>query len=84
MGDAEVVVCGGFESMSNVPFLVPNYKKGSTYTDEHLVNGLMKDGLTDAMFDQSMGFFAEKTAADYKITREENDKYAISSFEKIL
>lgn len=48
LGECDVVVCGGFESMTNIPFYVPNYKKGSTYTDEQLVNGMNRDGLTDA------------------------------------
>ena len=73
---AEIIVAGGMESMS----LVPEYKLG----DGKLINGMIHDGLWDAMNDCHMGNLAEFTAEQYGITREEADKFALSSYKKTL
>ena len=82
LGQADVVVAGGMESMSNVPYYVPNARWGSKYGDSKLVDGLAKDGLTDAYDQKAMGVSADHTAAKYNVSREEQDTYAINSYKK--
>ncbi|WP_118951165.1 acetyl-CoA C-acyltransferase [Taibaiella helva] len=82
LGDAEVVVAGGMESMSNVPFYSPNLRWGSKYGDVKLIDGLAKDGLTDVYHNYAMGNAAENTAAEMKISREEQDAFAIQSYQR--
>lgn len=80
---SKVVVAGGFESMS----LVPHYiymRKPFTYGNPTLIDGIQHDGLTDAFDNIAMGSCAEKTNRDYKITRQEQDDYAIRSYERAL
>ncbi len=82
LGDAEVVVAGGMESMSNVPFYSPNLRWGNKYGDVKLVDGLAKDGLTDVYHNYAMGNAAENTAAEMKISRESQDAFAIQSYQR--
>jgi len=82
LGDAEVVVAGGMESMSNVPFYSPNLRWGSKYGDVKLIDGLAKDGLTDVYHNYAMGNAAENTAAEMKISREDQDAFAIQSYQR--
>ncbi len=82
LGDAEVVVAGGMESMSNVPFYSPNLRWGSKYGDVKLIDGLAKDGLTDVYHNYAMGNAAENTAAEMKISREDQDAFAIESYKR--
>ncbi len=82
LGHAEVVVAGGMESMSNVPYYVPKARWGYKYGDATLVDGLAKDGLTDAYDHCAMGVCADATAARYRFSREEQDEYAINSYKK--
>jgi acetyl-CoA C-acetyltransferase len=82
LGDNEVVVAGGMESMSNVPFYVPSLRWGNKYGNAQLIDGLHKDGLTDVYKDYAMGCAADLCAAEYKISREEQDEYAIESYKR--
>jgi acetyl-CoA C-acetyltransferase len=81
-GDADVVVAGGMESMSNVPFYSPNLRWGSKYGDVKLIDGLAKDGLTDVYNNYAMGNAAELCAAECNITREQQDAFAIESYKR--
>ena len=81
-GDAEVVVAGGMESMSNVPFYAPTMRWGNKYGDTTLVDGLAKDGLFDVYNKYAMGNAAENTAAEMNISREEQDEFAIRSYKR--
>ncbi|KAI4101284.1 MAG: hypothetical protein L6R37_005027 [Teloschistes peruensis] len=81
-GNASVVVAGGTESMSNVPHYLPTLRKGSKYGNDTLVDGLLKDGLTDAYSSQHMGLQAEECASDHSFSREDQDAYAIRSITK--
>ncbi|CCU80048.1 unnamed protein product [Blumeria hordei] len=82
-GNAEIVVAGGTESMSNVPHYLPTLRQGTKYGDQTLVDGVLKDGLTDAYArKEHMGISGEECAAEYHITREEQDEYAIKSYQK--
>lgn len=80
LGDAEVVVAGGMESMSNVPFYSPNLRWGNKYGNATLVDGLAKDGLTDVYHNYAMGNAAENTAAEMNISREAQDAFAVQSY----
>ena len=82
LGHNNLVVVGGMESMSNIPFYVPKGRYGYKYGDAVLVDGLVKDGLQDAYSNQPMGVFADETAEEYEITREEQDEFAIESYKK--
>lgn len=81
-GNADIVVAGGTESMSNVPHYLPNLRTGAKYGDQTLVDGLNKDGLTDAYGKEHMGMAGEECASDHSITREQQDEYAIKSYQK--
>ncbi|MDR6562579.1 MULTISPECIES: acetyl-CoA C-acyltransferase [unclassified Arcicella] len=82
LGQADIVVAGGMESMSNAPFYVPNARFGYKYGSSVLVDGLEKDGLTDAYENCAMGFFADRTARKYGISREAQDGYTIDSYKR--
>ena len=80
LGDNDVVVAGGMENMSAVPFYVESLRWGNKYGDTKLIDGLAKDGLTDCYHGYAMGCAADLTAVDYKISREEQDAFAIESY----
>jgi len=82
MGDADIVVAGGMESMSNIPFYVENMRWGNKYGDSKLIDGLAKDGLTDAYDGKAMGNAAELCASTCGISREEQDAFAIQSYQR--
>lgn len=82
LGHNDVVVAGGMESMSNIPYYVPDARWGSKFGDRKLIDGLTKDGLTDAYDQQAMGTCADATARKYDISREAQDAYAIRSYER--
>lgn len=82
LGHADVIVAGGMESMSNIPFYVPKARFGYKYGNATLVDGLAQDGLNDAYNHQAMGFFADATAEKFGITREEQDAFAIQSYQR--
>lgn len=83
LGINEVVVCGGTESMSNIPHYMPALRWGQKYGNAAVVDGLQKDGLTDVYDQVAMGTFADATAEKYGITREEQDQFAIDSYKKV-
>ncbi|MBA4197319.1 MAG: acetyl-CoA C-acyltransferase [Chitinophaga sp.] len=82
LGDAAIVVAGGMESMSNVPFYVPNLRWGNKYGDTKLIDGLAKDGLTDVYHNYAMGNAAELCAKECNISRGEQDAFAIESYKR--
>lgn len=82
LGDRDVVVAGGMESMSNVPFYNPNLRWGNKYGDTKMVDGLSKDGLWDVYNDYAMGNAAELCAKECNISREDQDAFAIESYKR--
>lgn len=85
MGDAQIVVAGGTESMSNVPFYAQNVRFGGLrYGNSALVDGLKKDGLCDAFTGKEMGVTAENVAAKFGISREQQDAFALKSHQKAV
>jgi acetyl-CoA C-acetyltransferase len=79
-GQNGVIVAGGMESMSNVPYYVPKARFGYKYGNAELVDGLVKDGLFEVYYKFPMGNCADNTAKELKISREDQDKYAIQSY----
>jgi acetyl-CoA C-acetyltransferase len=82
LGDNEVVIAGGMENMSSVPYYVPSMRWGNKYGNTLLIDGLNKDGLTDVYNDYAMGCAADLCASKYKISREKQDAYAIESYQR--
>jgi acetyl-CoA C-acetyltransferase len=82
LGDADIIVAGGMESMSNVPFYSPKLRWGNKYGDVTLVDGLAKDGLTDVYKNYAMGNAAELCAKECNISRDEQDAFAIESYKR--
>ncbi len=79
-GHNQVIVAGGMESMSNAPHYLPAMRNGMKLGHSQVVDGMIKDGLWDVYNDYHMGNAAELCAREYKITREEQDEYAIQSY----
>ncbi len=82
LGINEVVVTGGMESMSNIPFYAPKTRWGAKFGDVKLIDGLAKDGLTDAYDQVAMGSFADAVSELEGISREDQDHYAIESYRR--
>ena len=82
LGHADIIVAGGMESMSNIPYYLPNARWGLKYGSVDLIDGLQKDGLTDAYRKTAMGISADETAKKYQISREQQDEYAINSYKR--
>ncbi|RTL14001.1 MAG: acetyl-CoA C-acyltransferase [Flavobacteriaceae bacterium] len=80
-GDAEIVVAGGMENMSLIPHYV-HLRNGVKFGPTSLVDGMQKDGLTDAYDNNAMGVCADLCASEYNITREDQDNFAIQSYER--
>lgn len=80
LGDAEVVVAGGMENMSRAPYYVENARYGYRFGDGKLIDGIGKDGLTNVYDQQAMGVCADLCATEEKISREEQDAFAIESY----
>ncbi|CAM3309681.1 hypothetical protein FLLO111716_02785 [Flavobacterium longum] len=80
-GDAEIVVAGGMENMSLIPHLV-HMRNGVKFGPASLLDAMQKDGLSDAYDNQAMGVHADACATEYKISREDQDKFAIQSYER--
>jgi acetyl-CoA C-acetyltransferase len=78
-GDAEIVVAGGMESMSNAPYLLPQGRKGFRMGDSVVVDSMVKDGLWCACEDYHMGITGENVAEKHSISREAQDAYALES-----
>ncbi|MDJ0364212.1 acetyl-CoA C-acyltransferase [Hymenobacter sp. H14-R3] len=82
LGQAEVILAGGMESMSNVPYYLDKARFGAKYGNGQMIDGLVRDGLWDPYHDYAMGNAADATAAHYGITREEQDAFARQSYER--
>ena len=82
MGSADVMIAGGMESMTNAPHMLPNARGGYRMGSGELVDHMMHDGLTDAYDNKAMGCFAQDTADEEGITREQMDAFAIDSLHK--
>jgi acetyl-CoA C-acetyltransferase len=81
-GDADVVVAGGMESMSNAPFLLPKIRTGYKYGDQTTQDALVKDGLWCAFENWAMGCAAEHTAKTSEISRAEQDRFSVQSHKR--
>lgn len=82
LGDADVVVAGGMENMSMVPFYSPSARSGNKYGNTVLLDGIVADGLQDAYSKEMMGTCGDATAKKYNVTREQQDEFAINSYKK--
>jgi acetyl-CoA C-acetyltransferase len=82
LGDAAIVIAGGMESMSNVPFYTENLRWGNKYGNVSLIDGLAKDGLTDVYDGKAMGNAAELCASTCGVSRGEQDAFAIESYKR--
>ena len=80
-GDAEIVVAGGMENMSLIPHYM-HLRNGYKFGPATMIDGMQKDGLTDAYDNNAMGVCADLCAAEYKFTREDQDNFAIQSYER--
>lgn len=81
LGDAEIVVAGGMENMSLIPHYV-HMRNGSKFGPATLIDGMQKDGLSDAYDNNAMGVCADACAIEYNISREDQDKFAINSYDR--
>jgi acetyl-CoA C-acetyltransferase len=84
LGESEIVVGGGMESMSNCPYLLPNARTGYRIGDQKVVDSMISDGLWDAYENFHMGMTGELVAEKYGITRGEQDKFAYESHQKAI
>jgi acetyl-CoA C-acetyltransferase len=82
LGDADIIIAGGMESMSNVPFYVEQMRWGNKYGNTTMLDGLAKDGLTDVYDGKAMGNAAELCASTCGISRENQDEFAIESYKR--
>ncbi|MGG4266070.1 acetyl-CoA C-acetyltransferase [Peribacillus simplex] len=79
LGDADVILAGGIESMSNAPYLLPNYRFGQKMGNAEAVDSMTYDALTDVFNQYHMGVTAENIAEQWKISREKQDEFALDS-----
>ncbi len=82
LGQNQVVVAGGMENMSSIPFYLPKARYGYGYGNGEIVDGLIRDGLANVYDNQAMGCFADATATKFNISREEQDAFAIQSYKR--
>ena len=82
LGDADIIIAGGMESMSNVPFYNTTQRWGNKYGDVIMQDGLAKDGLVDVYDKVAMGNFADACATKYNVSREAQDAFAVNSYKK--
>lgn len=83
-GDAEIVIAGGQESMSNGPYLLPKARSGYKFGNGEIIDSMQYDGLTDAYKNVAMGDFAEDCASECNITRDMQDSYTIESYKRAM
>jgi acetyl-CoA C-acetyltransferase len=83
-GNADIVVAGGMESMSNAPYLLPQGRNGFRMGDGKVVDSMIRDGLWDVFNDYHMGLTGENVAEKHSITREQQDAYALASHQKAM
>ena len=84
LGESDLIVAGGMESMSNCPYLLPDARGGYRVGDRQVVDSMIHDGLWDVYEDFHMGMTAELVAEKYKISREEQDKFALQSHQRAI
>src|SRR4051812_1843660 len=84
VGDIEIAVAGGMESMSNAPYLIPKFREGLRLGNGHLIDAVISDGLWDAYENCHMGCTGEVVAEKYGISREQQDQYALNSHRKAV
>lgn len=84
MGDADIVLVGGTESMSNAPHYLPKLRDGYRYGNTEMVDAIFRDGLSDAFTGEAMGVTAENVAERFHISREEQDNFALRSHQKAV
>lgn len=84
LGDADVIIAGGMESMSNAPYLLKKARNGYRLGHDQIYDSVITDGLWDVYNDIHMGNCAESCAKDYKLTREELDAYAVESYNRAI
>jgi acetyl-CoA C-acetyltransferase len=82
LGDADIIVAGGMENMSSVPFYVENLRWGNKYGNTSMIDGLAKDGLTDCYSNTAMGNAADLCASENVISREDQDAFATESYKR--
>lgn len=82
LGDQDVVVCGGMESMSNAPFMVENARFGIKYGNQTFIDAIVRDGLQDPYNGDMMGVCGDICASKYEFSREDQDAYAIESYKR--
>ena len=82
LGDADIIVAGGMENMSNVPYYASEMRWGNKYGNVNLIDGLAKDGLTDVYNNYAMGNAAELCARECHISRESQDEFAMESYKR--
>ena len=83
LGQQDIIVAGGMESMTNIPYYLPKARFGYKYGGGEIVDGLEKDGLYEAYYKFAMGNCADNTAKEMKISREEQDEYAVNSYKRV-
>ena len=83
-GDADVIVAGGMESMSNAPYFLPKARSGYRLGNGELVDGVIHDGLWDSFNNFHMGSAAELIARKFKVTREDQDRFSVESHKKAI
>src|SRR5437763_11009022 len=82
LGQAEVILAGGTESMSNTPYMLPRARWGMRMGHQELVDGMYRDGFMCPLADEMMGATAETLADRYNISRDEQDRFALESQQK--
>ena len=82
LGDADSIIAGGMENMSQIPFYLKNARNGFKLGNQNLIDAMLKDGLVDAYDDVHMGNFAELCATEYNISKEDQNNFAITSYER--
>lgn len=84
LGDADITICGGFESMSRIPYYLPAAREGMRMGDNKVVDGMIFDGLWDPYGNQHMGMFGEKCAKEFGFSREAQDEFAAESYKRAI
>ena len=82
LGEADIVVAGGMESMSNTPHYLPSSRNGIKYGNGEIIDGILKDGLWDVYNNYPMGMAAELCAEECKISREQQDEFTVESYKR--
>ncbi|MCC6463509.1 MAG: acetyl-CoA C-acyltransferase [Saprospiraceae bacterium] len=82
LGLNDIVVAGGMENMSQIPYYIPNARWGYKFGNAEMIDGLSKDGLTDVYNQKAMGVCADATAVKYQISREAQDAFAVDSYQR--